>query len=81
MADGRFAQNLRRFSCTAEDSSLLTQETWKAMEEIYKKGLARAIGVSNYSVKKTKDLLQYGSVVPAVNQVSSGSETSQMLEH
>ena len=38
------------------------------MEDVYKKGLARAIGVSNYSVKKTKDLLQYGSIVPAVNQ-------------
>ena len=46
------------------------QETWEAMEAIHAKGLARNIGVSNWSIKKTEDMLKYAKVVPAVNQVS-----------
>ena len=48
---------------------LLVQETWEAMEAIHAKGLARNIGVSNWSIKKTDDMLKYAKVVPAVNQV------------
>ncbi|KAK2379152.1 NADPH-dependent aldo-keto reductase, chloroplastic [Trifolium repens] len=43
--------------------------TWKAMEAIYDSGKARAIGVSNFSVKKLQDLLDVARVPPAVNQV------------
>ncbi|KAE8661119.1 Aldo-keto reductase family 4 member C9 [Hibiscus syriacus] len=43
--------------------------TWKAMEELYDSGKARAIGVSNFSSKKLGDLLQVARVPPAVNQV------------
>ncbi len=48
---------------------LFMQETWEAMEAIHAKGLARNIGVSNWSIKKTQDMLKYAKVVPAVNQV------------
>ena len=41
------------------------------MEAIHAKGLARNIGVSNWSIKKTEDMLKYAKVVPAVNQVSA----------
>jgi len=44
-------------------------EAWKALEEIYKSGHARAIGVSNFSVKDIQALLDSGTVVPAVNQI------------
>jgi diketogulonate reductase-like aldo/keto reductase len=44
-------------------------KTWKAMEECLRLGLAKAIGVSNFSSKKVFDLLQTASIVPAVNQV------------
>uniref|UniRef100_A0A0A9EDY5 Pco147797a n=1 Tax=Arundo donax TaxID=35708 RepID=A0A0A9EDY5_ARUDO len=43
--------------------------TWGAMEKLYDSGKARAIGVSNFSSKKLKDLLAVARVPPAVNQV------------
>ncbi|XP_028758088.1 NAD(P)H-dependent 6'-deoxychalcone synthase-like isoform X1 [Neltuma alba] len=42
---------------------------WAAMEECQRLGLARAIGVSNFSVKKLDDLLSFATIPPAVNQV------------
>ncbi|CAN1770096.1 NADPH-dependent aldo-keto reductase, chloroplastic [Linum perenne] len=44
-------------------------ETWAAMEVLQATGQARAIGVSNFSTKKLKDLVAYAKVPPAVNQV------------
>ncbi|KAI0711077.1 Aldo/keto reductase [Cerioporus squamosus] len=44
-------------------------ETWARMEKIYESGRAKAIGVSNFSVKNLKKLLETAKVVPAVNQV------------
>ena len=32
-------------------------------------GLVRSIGISNFSIKKTEELLQYCTIIPAVNQV------------
>ncbi|XP_051131955.1 aldo-keto reductase family 4 member C10-like isoform X2 [Andrographis paniculata] len=43
--------------------------TWKAMEALKDSGKARAIGVSNFSVKKLGDLLNVARIPPAVNQV------------
>ncbi|KAH7278370.1 hypothetical protein KP509_38G038200 [Ceratopteris richardii] len=43
--------------------------TWRALEACVKQGLAKAIGVSNFSSKKVKDLLQFAEIPPAVNQV------------
>ncbi|XP_052175143.1 NADPH-dependent aldo-keto reductase, chloroplastic-like isoform X2 [Diospyros lotus] len=43
--------------------------TWKAMEALYDSGKARALGVSNFSTKKLKDLVEVARVPPAVNQV------------
>ncbi|SOE21131.1 Aldo/keto reductase [Spirosomataceae bacterium TFI 002] len=45
------------------------QETWKAMEEIYASGRAKAIGVSNFLENNLKDILADCKVVPAVNQM------------
>ena len=44
-------------------------ETWKAMEAILKDGQARAIGVSNFDNGRMIDLIDHGTVVPAVNQI------------
>ena len=44
-------------------------ETWRALEEIYANGLAKAIGVSNFMEHHLNDLLSHASVVPAVNQI------------
>ena len=43
--------------------------TWAALEKCYESGKAKAIGISNFSVEKTKDLLSDCKVKPAVNQV------------
>ena len=45
------------------------QSTWKAMEEIYKAGKARAIGVSNFEINHLEDIIAMNSTLPAVNQV------------
>ncbi|KAI0723128.1 Aldo/keto reductase [Earliella scabrosa] len=44
-------------------------ETWARMEKLYESGRAKAIGVSNFSVKNLEKLLETSKVVPAVNQV------------
>ena len=44
-------------------------ETWHALEEIYRSGRARAIGVSNFSPHHLRRLLASSEVVPAVNQI------------
>lgn len=44
-------------------------ETWKALEEIYADGRARAIGVSNFDPDHLERLLDETGVVPAVNQI------------
>ncbi|KAH9938306.1 NADP-dependent oxidoreductase domain-containing protein [Fomitopsis serialis] len=44
-------------------------ETWKGMEAVYRKGKARNIGVSNFSIKTLNKLLETAAVVPAINQV------------
>lgn len=45
------------------------EDTWKAMEEIYKSGKAKAIGVSNYTIDHLEEMKGYASILPAVNQV------------
>lgn len=44
-------------------------ETWQALEELYRRVLCRAIGVSNFNIRHLENVLKAGSVVPAVNQV------------
>jgi len=44
-------------------------ETWRALEEIYRSGRARAIGVSNFLAHHLRRLVQETDVVPAVNQI------------
>ncbi len=45
------------------------KETWKAMEEIYKSGKAKAIGVSNFTLTHLKEMKEYAEIQPMVNQV------------
>nr|CAB3484643.1 unnamed protein product [Digitaria exilis] len=44
--------------------------TWKAMEECHRLGLAKTIGVSNFTTKKLQELLAIANIPPAVNQIS-----------
>ena len=44
-------------------------ETWRQMEEIYKAGHVKAIGVANWSIPYLEKLSKTWKVVPAINQV------------
>ena len=45
--------------------------TWRAMEELYKEGKLKAIGVSNFYPDRLVDLIKFNEIVPAVNQVET----------
>lgn len=47
----------------------LRADTWRAMERILADGKARAIGVSNYTIRHLEELAGTAKVMPAVNQV------------
>jgi diketogulonate reductase-like aldo/keto reductase len=47
----------------------LRGETWRAMERLLADGKARAIGVSNYTIRHLEELLAGARVPPSVNQV------------
>lgn len=44
---------------------------WRAMEELYKEGKIRAIGVSNFQSDRLIDLIIHNEIIPAVNQVET----------
>ena len=46
-------------------------ETWKAMEALVDKGLAKHIGVSNFNIPKIKKLMETAAINPEMNQVES----------
>lgn len=43
--------------------------TWAAMEKVQQEGLAKVIGVSNFSASKISSLLEKAEILPAVNQI------------
>lgn len=45
--------------------------SWKALEELYKGGKAKAIGVSNFYPDRLVDLLTFNDITPAVNQIET----------
>lgn len=46
-----------------------TAATWKALEEIYASGKAKAIGVSNFKIHDIMKLMETATITPVVNQV------------
>ena len=45
--------------------------SWRAMEELYKEGKIKAIGVSNFEPGRLVDLIMYNEIAPMVNQVET----------
>jgi len=45
--------------------------TYRAMEDLYKEGKIKAIGVSNFYPDRLIDLIQFNEIVPAINQVET----------
>ena len=46
-------------------------EQWRAMEDLYKAGKARSIGVSNFHMDRLMDFITCHEIVPAVNQIET----------
>jgi len=44
---------------------------WRAMEDMYKAGKIRAIGVSNFHPDRLMDLIVNNEIIPAINQVET----------
>lgn len=72
-----FAKSLERLQLDYLDLYLIHQPfgdvygSWRAMEELYREGAVRAIGVSNFQPDRLVDLILHNEVLPAVNQVET----------
>ena len=44
-------------------------ESWKAMEDLYKQGKIKAIGVSNFKVHHMEEIMENCEIKPMVNQI------------
>src|SRR5215204_5831976 len=44
---------------------------WRAMEELYREGRIKAIGVSNFHPDRVMDFIVHNEVIPAVNQIET----------
>lgn len=44
---------------------------WRAMQELYKAGRIRAIGISNFHPDRAIDLILHNEIAPAVNQIEA----------
>lgn len=68
-------KSLRRLQLDYLDLYLIHQPfgdvhgSWRAMEEAYRQGKLRAIGVSNFHPDRLMDIQAFNSIAPAVNQV------------
>lgn len=51
---------------------------WRAMEELYRQGRVKAIGVSNFQPDRLMDLIVHNEIVPAVNQIETHPFCQQM---
>jgi len=56
-------------STTTELVYVPVSETWAALEELVHAGLVKSIGISNFNVQLTLDLLGHAKIRPQVNQV------------
>ena len=50
-------------------STATIQSTWQAFEKLSDAGLAKSIGISNFSVQLIMDLLRYAKITPATLQI------------
>ena len=72
-----FAESLAKLQMEYVDLYLIHQPfgdvygSWRAMEELYREGKTRAIGVSNFLPDRLVDLILHNEIVPAVNQVET----------
>ena len=72
-----FENSLKRLQLDYVDLYLMHQPLgdvygeWRAMQDLYKSGRVRAIGVSNFQPDRLIDLIIHNEILPAVNQVET----------
>ncbi|MDO8966696.1 aldo/keto reductase [Algoriphagus sp.] len=72
-----FEKSLQRLNLDYLDLYLLHQPygdihgSWRALEELYREGKVRAIGVSNFQPDRIMDLIVFSEIKPAVNQIEA----------
>jgi len=72
-----FDASLQRLGLDYLDLYLIHQplgdyySAWRAMQDLHREGVIRAIGVSNFYPDRLEDLIDHHEVVPAVNQVET----------
>jgi 2,5-diketo-D-gluconate reductase A len=72
-----FERSLERLQLDYLDLYLIHQPfgdvygAWRDMEQLYRDGRVRAIGVSNFQPDRLMDLIVHHDVVPAVNQIET----------
>lgn len=72
-----FAKSLKKLKLDYLDLYLIHQPfgdyygAWHAMEELYREGRTKAIGVSNFQPDRLMDLIVHNEIVPAVNQIET----------
>jgi 2,5-diketo-D-gluconate reductase A len=72
-----FENSLKRLQLDYLDLYLMHQPfgdvygEWRAMQDLYKEGKVRAIGVSNFHPDRLIDLIIHNEIVPAVNQIET----------
>jgi len=55
--------------------------SWRAMEELYREGSIKAIGVSNFQPDRLMDLVMHHEVKPALNQIETHPFCQQLVAH
>lgn len=72
-----FGKSLKKLQLDYLDLYLIHQPygdvhgSWRAMEELYKEGKVRAIGVSNFQPDRVMDMITFNEIAPAVNQIET----------
>ena len=72
-----FENSLKRLQLDYLDLYLIHQPygdvygEWRAMQDLYREGKVRAIGVSNFHPDRLMDLIIHNDIVPAVNQIET----------
>jgi 2,5-diketo-D-gluconate reductase A len=72
-----FERSMKRLQLDTLDLYLIHQPigdvygAWRAMEELYREGRIRAIGVSNFHPDRVMDFIMHHEVKPAVNQIET----------
>ncbi len=54
---------------------------WRALEELYKEGKVRAIGVSNFYPDRLVDICAFAEIKPMVNQIETNPLNAQFEAH